>query len=448
MTAGRGRWLQEVIDPGRRALRQALEQSDAPGDSGPDKERVWTRVQAPWAEPGRLTWRPLLLGAGVVAAVAAAALIVLRPVTLPHGVVSHTPPARGPEVVSLPSRGVLAITTGPAQRARQRLPRSVDAELWPRTALVPGDEEAPPEVRVGRVRFSVPHQAPGRRYIVRAGSYQVAVLGTTFVVAVEESGVSVAVESGMVDVQEAGSGRRLDRLEPGQRWSSEGRSRVRVLPPHPVRRLTLRGPAGPTDPAAAGALDEARQARRTDPGRALTLYQRLAAGRGPLAEIALYEMAAIENEDLRDPRRALTTWERYRERYPRGMLRAEADFSLIEVLTQLKEETRALEEARGFLRRYARSERRGEVALVAGDLARSSGDCELAVGLYDTAVKGPLGPSDSDDAAFNRAACLAAVRDGRAVSAAREYLARRPSGRHRAEASRLLGPAAVTPAGP
>jgi hypothetical protein len=204
----------------------------------------------------------------------------------------------------------------------------------------------------------------------------------------------------------------------------------------------------PPDPVAAGALDEARQVRRADPGRALALYERLASARGPLAEVALYEMGAIENENLQDPRRALATWERYRERYPRGLLRAETDFSVIEVLTKLHEDTRALDEASTFLRRYPQSERRGEVALAAADLARTGGECGLAVDFYEVAMKGRLSPSEADHAAFNRAACLGALRDPLATAAAREYLARFPTGHHRAEATRLLGSSTVTPAGP
>jgi hypothetical protein len=365
-------------------------------------------------------------------AVAAAVLLVmaLRPAPL----VAHRAPAPArPQVIPLPPTQVaVAITTGP-ERQRHRLTGGVQAELAPHTALLPGDERSAPQVQGGRVRFSVPHQAPGRRYLVRARGYQVAVIGTTFTVGVADA-VEVAVESGIVQVEDATSGRRLARLERGQRWSSAPAPRRVAVPP-------------PTDPAATAALDEARRLRQRDPRQALALYQRLAAARGPLAEIALYELGTVEDEHLHEPRRALATWERYRQRYPRGMLRAEADFSLIEVLARLREQARALDEARDFLRRYPESERRGEMAVLAADLARTGGDCTLAVTLYETAARARLPPALADDATFNRAACLAAAGDGRAQGAARDYLARFPGGLHRNEAGRLLGAATVAPGG-
>jgi hypothetical protein len=449
---GGGNWLEGATDPGRQALRQALDEAQPQPDPALARHRIWHRAQAPWATPAPRSWRgPVLLGAGAVVGVAAAVAIF----------VAVRPRAPIAQQAEQPAPVAGELTTGALERAGHRLPRGVDAELAPRSALAAGDEHDPPEVRAGRVRFSVPHQSPGQRYVVRAGAYQVAVLGTVFEVAVDGAAVSVAVESGVVAVEEAASGRRLERLTAGRTWSSVAPAPAEPTPPagsspprhvspqhsRPPRHLAVRIPE-PTDPVAAGALDEARQARRADPTRALALYERLASARGPLAEVALYEMGSIENESFHDPRRALGTWQRYRERYPKGLLRAEADFSIIEVLIELREETRALDEARAFLRHHPDNERRGEVALVAADLARTGGDCGLAIDLYETATRGQLSPAQTDDAAFNRAACLAALRDPLAPRAAREYLTRFPSGRHRPDATRLLGTPTVSPGGP
>jgi hypothetical protein len=388
---GEKRWLDGAADPGRRALRQALDEA-SPSQDQVARHRVWAAVQTPWGQARAPRW-PLAVAVGMAAAMILAGLQLFqrrdRVVTAPE------PPA---------VTGPVPIESG----GRQRLARGVDAELSARSALVPGDDETPPEVKRGRVRFSVPHQAPGRRYAVRAGAYRITVLGTVFDVAVEAATVQVAVSSGVVQIEEASSGKRLERLAAGEQWSSQAPTAPEPapVPVRPARRTP------PADPAALRALAEAREARRNgDPRRALDLYDRIVAAGGPLAESALFEMASIENEDLHDPGRALATWERYRQRHPRGLLRAEADLSVIEVLPRLGQEGRALDEARAFLRRYPRSERRAEVARVAGDLARARGDCRAALSLYELALAAGLSGRDAADAGSGRAACLSTLGD-------------------------------------
>jgi ferric-dicitrate binding protein FerR (iron transport regulator) len=459
------RWLEGQAAPGAQALRRALD--EAAGDEGATafaRQRVWNRVQVPWAgeppaapEPAPARW-PARLGLTALAAASAVALVLgglyLAPRLLPAPQVTVAPPttvAPGtrPDVVPLPPPASIALTTGPGERAERRLARGVAVALSPRSALIPGDDSAPPEVKVGRVRFQVPHQAPGRRYVVRAGGYQVVVLGTTFDVAVEEAGVGVYVASGVVAVEDAASGRQLARLEPGMRWASDPEPARAERAPPASRRLSaaLRAPAV-RDPQQRRALDEAEAARRGgDPQAALARYRRLYAGGGPQAEVALYEMAVIQAEDLHDWRQALDTWDRYRQQHPAGLLRPEADLSVIEALTRLGAEARALAEARAFLARHPASERRAEVARVAGDIQRRRGDCRSAIASYDIAAGARQGTPDVDDASFHRAACLAWLGDARAPAAARDYLSRFPFGRHAAEVQRLLAGAKVDPGG-
>jgi outer membrane protein assembly factor BamD (BamD/ComL family) len=202
------------------------------------------------------------------------------------------------------------------------------------------------------------------------------------------------------------------------------------------------------DPQQRRALDEAEAARRGgDPQAALARYQRMVAEGGPQAEVALYEMAVIQGEDLHDWRQALDTWGRYRQQHPAGLLRPEADISVIEALTRLGDQPRALAEARAFLDRHPASERRAEVARIAGDIQRRRGDCRAAIAFYDLAARARQSTPDVDDATFHRAACLAWLGDGRAQAAARDYLSRFPFGRHAAEVQRLLAGAKVDPGG-
>jgi hypothetical protein len=98
------------------------------------------------------------------------------------------------------------------------------------------------------------------------------------------------------------------------------------------------------------------------------------------------------------------------------------------------------------LQRHPNSERRSEVARLAGDLARERGDCAAAVALYDQALSSRPATDDADDASFHRAACLARAGDVRGSAGLRAYLKRFPLGRHAGEAQRLLSGRPVPPA--
>jgi hypothetical protein len=466
-----GQWLDDAPDPGHKALRRALDENVGEGetaDTAIARQRVWSRVQAPWAAEGGRARRwgvPLLAAAAGGAAVALAVLVApggpwrRAPVaTAPSAPPAASAPA-GPLVVPLPSAPA-ALTTRAAERTRHRLPRGVAVELAPATALLPGDEQAAPEVTVGEVRFSVPHQgASGRRYTVRAGDYTVAVLGTTFVVAVNGAEVNVAVETGVVEVEETATGRLLDRLERGERWSSAAPEPAPApepavtapARPTPPRRSSVARPAASartpivSDPASASLLLEASEARRAGNfRRALALYEQIVATGTGEADLSLFTVAEILDHDLSELRQALATWERHRARYPGSPFRADTDLSIIDVLSRLGEGRRTLDEALEFLRRHPRNERRGEVAVIAAHLERERNNCSTAVGLYQTALRERLSAADADDAVFHRAACLMTLGDRRGPEAVRAYTARYPAGRHAAEARRLTEPRART----
>jgi tetratricopeptide (TPR) repeat protein len=176
----------------------------------------------------------------------------------------------------------------------------------------------------------------------------------------------VAVEEGVVEIRDR-KNLAVARVPAGQNWSQPRASRVAAA-----------GHARPSSPATEPDPDQdladARAARAaSDPRRAVAIYQRLAGGGGPLAENALYELGGIYRDQLADPRKALAAWERYRSRYPRGLLRAEADLSIVDTLSHLGDMKRALKEADAFLLRYPRSERRAEVARVATEARRALG---------------------------------------------------------------------------
>jgi hypothetical protein len=90
------------------------------------------------------------------------------------------------------------------------------------------------------------------------------------------------------------------------------------------------------------------------------------------------------------------------------------------------------------LRRRPDSERRGEIARVAGDLYRARGDCKLAVGAYQIALSAARSRDVAEAAGFHRAACLVRLGDATGVDAARAYLRSHPDGRFKKQAAALV----------
>jgi tetratricopeptide (TPR) repeat protein len=121
--------------------------------------------------------------------------------------------------------------------------------------------------------------------------------------------------------------------------------------------------------------EAAVEAGETD--HAVEILARAAQGSGPAAENAAYELARITRYNLGRPRQAIALWNKYRTRFPAGVLRTEADLSIVETLSQIGEVRAALTEANAFLSRHPNSERRGEVQRLVDRLrAVESGSAE------------------------------------------------------------------------
>ena len=197
-----------------------------------------------------------------------------------------------------------------------------------------------------------------------------------------------------------------------------------------------------TNPAEAAPTAESAAARAAlaagDAPRALQLYRTLAQGTGPSAENAGYEVGKVLNEKLGQPANAVAAWRHYRAAHPDGILRVEADVSIIETLARTGDSDEALSEANDFLRRRLDSERRAEIARLAGDLPgarrlppRPGWPAEITLGASR--------PRDAVEAAtFHRAACLVHLGDAGGADAARAYLHAYPSGKFRGEAAGLV----------
>jgi hypothetical protein len=458
-------------DPADEFLRRALDDAALRGPDDVTLRRGWAAVAEPVKAPRTRTWAWFAGGVATTAALALVGGLWLWPrAVATFALVSPSTPPSTP--VALGTR-------------RLTLEGGVEAQLG--SSSVMRLEDGAPRIEKGEVRFSVPHRPPGHPFIVRANDYSVVVVGTKFGVAVDGRAVGVDVNEGVVEVRQTSDQRRLARLTPGEAWRSADVSveasaapppespapALAVSPistpaaeptrarasghdhPHPARTasrtLALATPgegggrvSGVSASASVGMIanDEASATARTalaagDPTKALQIYRALALKTGPVAENAAYEVGKVLNEKMDQPEGAVAAWRRYRLDYPDGILRVEADVSIIETLVRAGSADDALGEANDFLRRRPDSERRAEIARLAGDLYRARGDCRRAVAAYQI-VLGASRPRDIVEVAnFHRAACLVRLGDAAGGDAVRAYLRAYPSGRFRSEAAAL-----------
>ncbi len=435
-------------------LRRALDEAALRGPDDMTLRRGWAAVANPVGP--ETTHRSFWFAGGVAST---AVLGVLAAVWLWPRAAERPPVAHGRTTANIEK------VAGPGAR-RLTLEGGVETVIG-RSGVMRIDDGAP-RVEAGEVRFSVPHRPPGRPFVVRAEAYRVVVVGTRFGISVQDAGVLVDVEEGIVEVWDAANQRPLARLTPGESWRSPRRetsnqpssgnptpaapsfavpSFIAHARPRPQRSVALSSPGGSADsaaPAATDARDPSIAARAAaaagDAPRALQLYRSLAAqGTGPAAENAAYAIGKVLNESMGQPAAAVAAWRQYRATYPAGILRVEADVSIIETLARAGDADGALMEASEFLRRRPDSERRAEIARLAGDLYRSRGDCRHAVGMYQMATGAGRPRAAVEAAAFHRAECLSTLGDPAATEAARGYLRAYPTGRFRHEAEALAG---------
>jgi tetratricopeptide (TPR) repeat protein len=456
-------------------LRRALDEASLRGPDDMTLRRGWSAVAAP-VRPART--RSGFWFAGGVATTAA--LVLAGALWL------------WPRPTELASAGhgkapVKSESASPLGARRLTLEGGVEAVLG--RSSVMRLEDGAPRIERGEVRFSVPHRQPGHPFVVRAEGYRVVVVGTRFGINVdgkadgksdgksEPRAVGVDVDEGIVEVWDATAQRRLARLTPGESWESpeladEAPAAAPAVEPAPIapapapaatpaeshnlrhagkhaatRTVALTSPGetgafaehatSPAEAPTAGSTAARAALASGDAPRALQLYRALAQGTGPSAENASYEIGKVLNEKLGQPANAVAAWRRYRTAFPDGILRVEADVSIIETLARTGDSDEALSEANDFLRRRPDSERRAEIARLAGDLYRARGDCRRALAAYQITL-GASRPRDSVEAAtFHRAACLVHLGDAAGAEAARAYLRTYPSGKFRSEATAL-----------
>jgi tetratricopeptide (TPR) repeat protein len=285
----------------------------------------------------------------------------------------------------------------------------------------------------GAIELEVAHQDEHHNFQVEGGRYRFQVAGARFRLVRSDARAELEVHEGTVAVlSDQGVVARVGR---GQRWASSDRG------------------AGAAARAAAGAppADEPATAPIREPGNdeclalardgrtrpALDCFGRVAEGSGLSAEQALLELARLRRDVLGDRAGAVAALEQHRTRFPRGVLRTEAELSLLELLPELGRHAEALAESDRLLATAAGRERAAEVRFVRGNIYRQilkdygDAEAEYASAARDRGATG-------DEAAFLRGVCLEAEgKKEEAAAAFRGYL-QRAGARKAAEAQRHL----------
>jgi tetratricopeptide (TPR) repeat protein len=498
------RWLTEPANQVEADLAAALDEARARLPDEVTMRRLWSKVASPDLEtPVRARWPWFVGGVVTSSALAVAVGIWVLPLlpgahhditvtVVPDDRAPNTPPMIEPappklgdgSAVPKPSPKLeqaeanpapaAPTPVGPPARVRTRAGQTRSLALRGGTAVKlaqstlmtvtpQSDGIDRPALEKGDAAFSVPHQAPGHNFSVMAGPYRIVVIGTKFRLHVEGIKVAVAVDEGVVEVWRK---HRLVRLATGEAWSSpydrsgvpaegsaNGPAEPQVAspvppPPAPPAPAPAPEPAVTAPPVApAPAPDPMQQAKAAlaagDPNRALDFYRAAITRGGPTAENAEYEIGRVQRDRLHQSSDAIATWKRYRSSHPNGLLRVETDVSIIEALVASGDSS-ALSEANDFLRQHAESERRAEIARIAGDLYRERGDYAHALNAYQTALAASRTREVTEYASFQRAACLIAMGQVSGNVALEEYLRAWPHGRFSREANRLLQGSART----
>jgi hypothetical protein len=376
----------------------------------------------------------------------------------PRDTLAPTPPPASIHLAALP----VSLPTGPVTLVDQATAvLSADAVASARAQS--GDTEI--VLSKGSIELHVLPRTPGHDFAVNAGLYRFTVVGTAFTVSQTRSRLELMVSEGTVAVWRGT--KRLAAVGAGAQWSAEVSLAASVRPlrtqaepasavapveslsretpglaPLPVPAAAVAGapphPSAPaltpppaTPPAASAFPDRATAsapaALRRDCGQlaasrraqeALTCYQEQAAQSGLAGETALYELARLWRDSFGALDRSLAAFQAQRARFPNGVLRTEADLSIIELLPRLDRHADALAESAHFLTAHPKAERRGELHLLRGNIFREvlrdldHAEREYALG---AGTHGRVG----DDSRFMHAVCLEAL--GRADEARKAY---------------------------
>jgi hypothetical protein len=385
-----GRWERGSVDAQKLAEEVANERIEpAPGA----RARVWAKIEARRNKRSPFVW------AVSIAACAAVAILAARGLAR-FAISSSVPPGfHGPVAFDLHGAARAVLSNGGE------------------ATLVEDDAQGIAlSLTRGSLLLSVNHRPEGAPLKVQTAQLDVKVVGTILWVDADSSTVEVA--RGAVEVTPRGGA--TVRVNAGERYPADAQKQPAQSDLDLLGAAALEGAdfaprkAAPQVVAIRAPLGVAPSSRARicvglDGDQASACLSRMAAGSDPLrAELAQYEIGWRLLRDRDDPRAALGAWEKQRSNFPRGLLRAEADASIIEALVRLGEAERARREIDVYLVAHPDGIITGEMRVLRGSLERAAGDCAAAVGDFDVALRSPADPWAAQ-AREERAACLATL---------------------------------------
>jgi FecR-like protein len=365
--------------PARQIARRAARVSVAPPSGA--RARVWSRLQDERTrerdKPARrrIAWAMFTAGAACAAAIAF--------MLVPRGRATDLTISASAEAATIDLAGDGRVVAGPGTLAR----------------LSRKDGSVTLTVERGSLLAHVKPRQTGAPFIVETPAFRARVVGTVLrIVAHDDASASIAVGHGAVEVTPRGSTPRLVRA--GERWPADSHDAPSADEIARMGAADLEGanavsfgavlpaPSQPAPPPAKPTCDKLHG----EP--AISCWLALADDADAVrAESALYQAGWIRMHELHDPAFALGIWERQRARHPHGLLRDEAQTSIIDALIALHRTRAAEVEVADYLRAHPTGLRSAEMHFVRATLLRTSdGSCRRAAHELDVALAHPAAP--------------------------------------------------------
>jgi len=364
---------QELV---RRAARLQV------GANASARARVWRAIEerrvAERDRPARRRIGWIMFGAGAAFAAAIAFALV------PRGRATELTISASAEAATLDLAGDGRVVAGPGTLARlSRNERDRAVRLT---------------VDAGTLLAHVKPRPANAPFLVETPAFTARVVGTVLRIAAHADGrASIAVGHGTVVVTPRGGSPRL--IHAGERWPSDATDAPSADELQRMGAADLEGADAaafaPSLPAPAKPIaPEKPSCAQLHGEAAIACWLRVADDADPLrAETALYQAGWIRMHELGDAAFALGIWERQRSRFPHGVLREEAQASIIDALVALHRTRAAEAEIAEYLRAQPHGLRSPEMHFVRATLLRADDrSCRRARHELDRALAHPAAP--------------------------------------------------------